>query len=99
MTVVVAQVAVPAAAGPGLKRHWHGIAGATFIHGADLLEQGFKADVEGCGDANLLHDIQGEVFERLFGGNHDFSLASGWVWGVLTLSSARSLMRCNWCCQ
>src|SRR5271170_894947 len=77
MSVAVAQVAVPAAAGPGFDLHAERLAVGGFVAGPELLEQRGKGYIQRRLYMNLLVNRQGQVFEGLFSGNHHFSLGFG----------------------
>ena len=55
---VVAEVAIPAATGPGFEDHGHGLFGGG-VEWTHLFEDGLEDDVDGCGDLFFLDDLEG----------------------------------------
>src|SRR6185503_12309691 len=80
MAGVVAEVAEPAAAGPGLELHVHGGAVGVGEAGADLVEDGLEGGLGRRGDLDLADDAQG--LDGLFDGDGRHGHPSLWVCGL-----------------
>src|SRR3981189_1950327 len=92
MAGVVAEVAVPTAAGPRLDLHRKGSAIRGFVVWTELVEDGFEDDVDGGCDQFILHYLEGlGCLVCAACCHHYFSF--GLICCVMALRSARSLMR------
>jgi hypothetical protein len=61
MTIVISEIAEPAAAGPGFDDHGQRLPVGRFVAGPHLLQQRVEGGVHGGTHVNLLRHIQGEV--------------------------------------
>src|SRR4051812_45615025 len=61
MSILAAKIAIPPSTWPCLNLHRHGFALRSFVMRPDLIEKGFKSEVEGRVDTNFLDDIQSQI--------------------------------------
>src|ERR1044071_10034152 len=98
VTVAVAEIAEPPAAGPCLEHHRHRGVLVTEIGRAELLEQRGKRLVDRGADADLFDEIERHLIYSRSNCSHEFSFQSGlktrpYERVILHSRSARRLMR------
>src|SRR5882724_2896782 len=96
VSVAVAQVAEPAAAGPSLELHGHGGVVVPLVGGAYLLEQRRERRGDGRADVNFLHDVERQIVDGWGDCGHGCFLGLVSLSPLLASCSARCLIRVSW---